>query len=162
MQYIQFIPTILIGFFVILLYWVLLPHSKYTWGGIVNPSLRSFISFSVFFSAISYLIIWVKEVFFNYSFSFLFLFGNLLFLFGSFLWPLFLFYYPTKFHRVILALCIASLGSFLLLIHECLDDISVVGIFFSTYLFFHVFIMDNIVWSSFYRQLFPKSAKNAW
>lgn len=152
--------TILLGFIVLLFYSLLLPSNKYVYGNIQNKNLLLFYFISIILSGISYIIIWILQVFFyqeehndNNSNS-LYTTGNALFLLGALLWPFFLYLYPKQFHLVIFTLCITSLGSLLILIQECLYKDNIVGIIFAIYLFFHVFILDNIIWSSSYRKLF--------
>jgi hypothetical protein len=161
MDYTNFSITIILGFFVLFFYILFLPKNKYVWGNIQNSQLRYIIGFSIILSAISYLVLWIRQVFYVQNEHPLFTSGNIIFLIGALLWPLCLHFFPTQFHTVILTLSISSLGIFLILIDECLDK-SVVGIIFAVYLFFHVFFMDNIVWASFYRSIFPKNALNGW
>ena len=157
----NFFITIILGFFVLFFYIFFLPKNKYVWGNIQNPQLKYIIVFSILLSAISYIILWIRQVFYFQNQNPLFTSGNIIFLIGAILWPLCLHYFPTQFHTVILTLSISSLGILLILIDECLDK-SVVGIIFAVYLFFHVFFMDNIVWASSYRSIFPKNTPNGW
>ena len=115
---------------------------------------------SIFISAISYLIIWIQQVFLNTKENPLFSAGNFIFLIGALLWPIYLYLYPTKYHTIILTLSISSLGVLLIFLQECIDNNSI-GILFGLYLFCHVFFIDNVLWASSYRSLFPNSI-NGW
>lgn len=156
MDILNFLLTLVFGFIVILFYFLYLPHNKYIWGDITDPNQRQYIIFSIIVAIISYLVVWTKQIFFkpSKSHSILFLIGNIFFLIGAILWPLFLYYFPTKFYLVIFSLCITSMGALIILIQQCLEK-EIIGIIFSLYLFFHVFFMDNILWASSYRSLFP-------
>lgn len=153
MNIFNFSSTFILGFLVILFYFLFLPKNNYAWANIKDLKIRLIILISILLSAISYLIIWIKNTFYLSNKSNLYLIGNIIFLIGAILWPISLHYYPTKFHYVILSLCITSLGALIILINECIDK-SIIGIIFAIYLFFHVFFMDNIYWASSYRSLF--------
>lgn len=154
------IITILLGIIIIIFYSIFLPQNKYLWGNITNKNLKWFIGISIMISVISYLIVFFLNILNNKDRT-LYTIGNSIFLIGALLWPVFLYYRPTKFHSVILALSITSLGALLILINESVDR-SIIGIIFATYLFFHVFVMDNLIWSMSYRSSFPNNAINAW
>jgi len=160
MDILNFIITFFLGLSIIILYILFLPKSDYAWGGIQNKNIQRLYVISILMSGISYLVVWVRQVFYKNE-QLLYTVGNLIFLFGSFLWPLILYFAPTKFHTVILTLSIASLGALLILIQQCIDQ-DIVDIIFGLYLFFHVFIMDNIIWSSSYRSLFAINDSNGW
>ena len=149
--------TVCLGFFMILFYVSFLPSNPYTWGNTAKkPDLQRFILFSIVLSAACYLILWTRQVFFPNETreKILFTIGNTIFLVGALLWPLSLHLFPTRFHTVIFTLCLSSLGILLILFHECLLPENALGILFASYLFFHVFIMDNVIWASSYRSLF--------
>jgi hypothetical protein len=154
MDQVNLVTTILLGFLVLLFYYLLLPKNKYAWGNLQNKSLVYFFIFSIILSAISYMIVWIIEVFYTSQDHTLYTIGNSSFLIGALLWPFFLSISPKRFHLVIFTLCLTSFGSLLILIQECIHQ-DIVSILFATYLFFHVFFLDNIIWSSSYRKLFP-------
>jgi hypothetical protein len=160
MDILNFSLTFILGFFIILFYSLFLPKNKYVWGTIKNFNIQLWIIISIFISAISYIIIWTRNVFYKQN-DILYTIGNTIFLIGAILWPIYLHYFPTKFHSVILTLSISSLGVLLILINECQNK-DIIGIIFGCYLFFHVFCIDNIYWSHSYRMMFPSNAKNGW
>jgi len=156
MDILNFCITLCLGFMIILFYFLYLPKNNYVWGDITDKNERQYIMLSILLACISYLFIWIKQVFFRPTEKFLILYtiGNSLFLIGGILWPLFLNYFPTHYHLVIFSLCITSLGALIILIQQSLEK-DIIGIIFSIYLFFHVFFMDNVLWASSYRSLFP-------
>lgn len=157
------IITLLLGFIVILFYAMYLPKNSYAWGGITDATDRRYIMISILLAGISYLVVWTRQVFVKPSgtYSFLFTIGNIIFLAGALLWPLFLHLFPSRFHWVIVSLCITSLGALILLAQQIFEW-DFIGIIFALYLFFHVFVMDNIFWASSFRSLFPQKTNHGW
>lgn len=156
----NFVISFLFGISVLFCYGYFLPKSKYAWGNIKKTSIKSLYFISIFLSAISYLVVWVYQVFYKEP-SLLYSYGNTIFLIGALLWPIVLYFAPTRFHTVILTLSITSLGALLILLDQCLHP-GTIKIIFALYLFLHVFVLDNIFWSISYRSLFLRNDPNGW
>jgi len=153
MQFQWFLSTFIIGGFVLFCYLYFLSQcsKQRLWAGISNPSIQYVYVASISLSAICYLILWI--VYLSRPVSTIMHLGNYLFLLGALLWPIFLYFIPYSFLSLTIALTITSLGALLFVINSFLTPVFDIGIFLCClYLFFHVFILDNIYWLLSYKQ----------
>ena len=127
------------------------------WANIIGKYQYIYIA-SIFISAIlySYVIYFVtKYIETNKKYYTLLLLGTILFLIGAILWAPFLYLHfieNISYIFTILALCLTTIGVLLITIYlyNRGNTFSKVAI---TYFLFHVFVLDNLIWSIKFTQL---------
>lgn len=138
--------TIVLGLSVLLSYGIILPpaikrmSADYLWAGI-RGTARTLTVASMFLTAIAYLYAYYHL---RTESSYVVTIGFVLFLVGAVLWAPFL----TQNKKVLTigALTLTSIGALILVLYTFFNSESVLLKVAVVYVFFHVFVLDNVHW----------------